>query len=172
MNILTKICGKKSALVRVLGISTSVVSALQIHLFMQNEPNFPDALMNVNKVLTKDYEKRTLGKRGKNEPKTNPNEPNLSLRSLWQSRIKPKRTQFKRGYLLINRFNRICCVYGLTVSFVSAKMALYTNNWNLKNVGRKKLNLLKRKRLYGQNHLRPNNWHNFCILKSLEFSIY
>ena len=39
--------------------------------------------MNVNKVLTKDYEKRTLGERGKkqsqtnpNEPKTNPNEPN------------------------------------------------------------------------------------------------
>jgi len=31
--------------------------------------------MNVTKVLTKDYEKRTLGERGKNEPKTNPNEP-------------------------------------------------------------------------------------------------
>ncbi len=31
--------------------------------------------MNVNKVLTKDYGKRTLCQRGKNEPKTNPNEP-------------------------------------------------------------------------------------------------
>jgi len=28
--------------------------------------------MNVNKVLTRDYEKRTLGERGKNKPKTNP----------------------------------------------------------------------------------------------------
>jgi len=33
--------------------------------------------MNVNKVLTKDYGKRTLGQHGKNEPKTNPNEPNF-----------------------------------------------------------------------------------------------
>ena len=28
--------------------------------------------MNVNKLLTKDYEKTTLGERGKNKPKTNP----------------------------------------------------------------------------------------------------
>ncbi len=34
--------------------------------------------MNVNKVLTTDYEKKTLGERGKNEPKTYPNEPNQS----------------------------------------------------------------------------------------------
>jgi len=39
---------------------------------MQNEPNFRKSQMNVNKVLTRDYEKRTLGERGKNEPKTNP----------------------------------------------------------------------------------------------------
>ncbi len=39
---------------------------------MQNKANLPDAQMNVNKVLTKDYEKRTLGERGKNKPNTNP----------------------------------------------------------------------------------------------------
>jgi len=39
---------------------------------MQNEPNFRKSQMFVNKVLTKDYDKRTLGERGKNEPKTNP----------------------------------------------------------------------------------------------------
>ncbi len=55
--------------------STNVMSALQIKLFMQNEPKFRKSQMNVNKVLTKDYEKRTLGQHGKNEPKTNPNEP-------------------------------------------------------------------------------------------------
>jgi hypothetical protein len=44
---------------------------------MQNEPNFRNSQMNVNKVLTKDYEKKTLGEHGKNEPKTNPNEPNF-----------------------------------------------------------------------------------------------
>ena len=63
---------------RTFGIFTTVESALQIHLFMQNEPNFRKSQMNVNKVLTKDYDKRTLGEYGKNEPKTNPNEPNFN----------------------------------------------------------------------------------------------
>jgi hypothetical protein len=41
-------------------------------IFMQNEPNFPKSQMNVTKALTKEYEKKTLGEHGKNEPKTNP----------------------------------------------------------------------------------------------------
>jgi len=41
-------------------------------LFMQNKPNFRKSQMNVSKVLTRDYEKRTLGERGKNKPNTNP----------------------------------------------------------------------------------------------------
>ncbi len=48
---------------------------------MQNEPNFRKSQMDVNKVLTRDYEKKTLGEHGKNEPKTNP--------------IKAKQTQLK-----------------------------------------------------------------------------
>ena len=85
---------------------TDVMSALQIHLFMQNKANFQKSQMNVNNVLTRDYEKMTLGQRGKNKPNsnpiqtqfkpnqsqnkpnTNPNKPNLSRRSLWRSRIK------------------------------------------------------------------------------------
>jgi hypothetical protein len=51
-------------------------------LFMQNKPNFLKSQMNVNDVLTKDYEKRTLGERGKN---------------------KPNQTQFQTGHLLVNR---------------------------------------------------------------------
>jgi len=54
------------------GIFTTVKSSLQIHLFMQNEPNFRKSQMNVTCYNTMDYEKRTLGERGKNEPKTNP----------------------------------------------------------------------------------------------------
>jgi len=50
--------------------------------------------MNVSYYNRMVYEKRTLGERGKNEPKTNPNEPNLSCRSLWRSRIKPKKPEF------------------------------------------------------------------------------
>ena len=44
---------------------------------MQNEPNLPKAQMNVDKVITKDYEKRTLGERGKKQSQTNPNKANL-----------------------------------------------------------------------------------------------
>ena len=48
--------------------STFVMSALQIRLFMQNKANFRKSQMNVNKVLTKDYEQKTLGQRGKSKP--------------------------------------------------------------------------------------------------------
>jgi len=43
---------------------------------MQNKPNFQKAQMNVNMVLTVDYEKKTLGERGKNKPNSNPIKPN------------------------------------------------------------------------------------------------
>ncbi len=39
---------------------------------MQNKPNYRKSQMNVNKVLTRDYEKKTLGEHGKNKPNTNP----------------------------------------------------------------------------------------------------
>jgi hypothetical protein len=39
---------------------------------MQNEPKFRKSQMNVNKVLTMDYDKMDTWSSGKNEPKTNP----------------------------------------------------------------------------------------------------
>jgi hypothetical protein len=39
---------------------------------MQNEPNFGKAQMNVNKVLTKDYENKSDWTPGKNKPNSNP----------------------------------------------------------------------------------------------------
>jgi len=81
-----------------LPLFTLVVSALQNHLFMQNEPNFRKSQMNVNKVLTRDYEKRTLGERGKNEPKTNPkrtqNEPKTNPK---RTQNEPNQSQFLTG---------------------------------------------------------------------------
>ena len=44
---------------------------------MQNEPNFPESQMNVNKVLTKDYENKTLSGSGKNKANSKPNKANL-----------------------------------------------------------------------------------------------
>ncbi len=55
------------------GIFTLVKKSLQIKLFMQNKAKFRKSQMNVNKVLTKDYEKRTLGQHGKKQSQTNPN---------------------------------------------------------------------------------------------------
>ncbi len=44
---------------------------------MQNEPNFGKAQMNVNNVLTADYENKPNWTLGQNEPKTNPIKANL-----------------------------------------------------------------------------------------------
>jgi hypothetical protein len=55
---------------------TDVMSALQIRPFMQNEPNFRKSQMNVNKVITRNYEKRTLGGVGKNKAKQSQTNPN------------------------------------------------------------------------------------------------
>ena len=52
---------------------TDVMSPLQIASFMQNKAKFRKSQMNVNKVLTKDYENKTLGERGKKQSQTKPN---------------------------------------------------------------------------------------------------
>jgi hypothetical protein len=52
---------------------------------MQNEPNFQKVKLNVNKVLTKDYDQMDTWSIRKNEPKTNP------IRNQYE----PKRTQLK-----------------------------------------------------------------------------
>ncbi|HUS72211.1 MAG TPA: NAD(+)/NADH kinase [Sedimentisphaerales bacterium] len=46
--------------------------------------------MNVRYVITADYEKKTLGKSGKNEPKTNPNEPKFKKAKMNVSTISTK----------------------------------------------------------------------------------
>jgi len=55
-----------------LGIFTLVESALQIRPFMQNEPNFRKAKMNVYTVITKDYERNDIFAVQKNKPNSNP----------------------------------------------------------------------------------------------------
>jgi len=51
---------------------TDVVSALQIHLFMQNKAKFQKVKLNVNKVITNDYDQIDTWSIRKNKPKTNP----------------------------------------------------------------------------------------------------
>jgi len=57
---------------------------------MQNEPNFPDEQMNINKVLTKVYENNSIWTLGQNEPNTNPIKPNQSQN---KPNMNPKQTQ-------------------------------------------------------------------------------
>jgi len=72
------------------------------NLFMQNEPNFGKAQMNVNKVLTKDYENKPNWTLGENEPKTNPIKANFhftaenaeNLATKTQRREDKKKTYF------------------------------------------------------------------------------
>jgi hypothetical protein len=65
------------------------MSALQIHLFMQNKAKFQKVKLNVNKVLTRNYEQMDTWLIRKNKPKTNP------IQSQFKPNTKPKRTQFK-----------------------------------------------------------------------------
>ena len=46
-------------------------------LFMQNKPNLLDAQMNVNTVITMNYEQITMNNANKNKPNSNPNKPNF-----------------------------------------------------------------------------------------------
>ena len=73
-------------------------------LIMQNKPNFKFDQMAVTKVLTRTYDKRTLGKRGKNKPNSNPIKPNHKnagmnatnlLTMCYGNSHPPARTQFK-----------------------------------------------------------------------------
>ncbi len=87
--------------------STVIESSLQINLFMQNKANFRKVKLNVNSVLTRDYERLDTWWSGKTKPikanqsqlkpiKANkmPKQTQLVLRSLWRSRNKPNQTQF------------------------------------------------------------------------------
>ncbi len=55
---------------------TDVMSPLQINLFMQNKANFRKVKLNVNKVLTKDYEQMDTWSIRKKQSQTKPNKAN------------------------------------------------------------------------------------------------
>ncbi|MHC4110424.1 MAG: hypothetical protein ACYSUY_05070 [Planctomycetota bacterium] len=61
-------------------------------LFMQNEPKFRKVKLNVNEVLTTDYDKMDTWSIRKNEPKTN---PILAQKTIHRTQTNPKQTQFQ-----------------------------------------------------------------------------
>ena len=67
---------------------TNVMSALQIHLFMQNKAKFRKVKLNVNKVLIKDYEQKDTWSIRKKQSQTNP----------IQTQFKPNINQIQSQY--------------------------------------------------------------------------
>ena len=87
MNHLTTHRHRESSYLRAYKAPLHLSRALyKFTLFMQNKPNFWKSQMNVNKVLTRNYEKKTLGEHGKNKPNTNP----------IQTQTNPIRTRFPK----------------------------------------------------------------------------
>jgi hypothetical protein len=73
--------------------STTIESSLQIKLFMQNKANFRKVKLNVNKVLTKDYDKKDTWSIRKTKPIQSQLKPIQSQLKPIQSQLKPKQTQ-------------------------------------------------------------------------------
>ena len=55
-----------------IGLPLGIERVIGIGSFMQNKPNLLDARMNVNKVLTRDYENIANSKLCENKPNTKP----------------------------------------------------------------------------------------------------
>jgi len=63
---------------------------------MQNKPNFRKAQMNVNSILTKDYERNDTFAVPENKANSNPNKPNQSQYPPSRDETNPNQTQFQR----------------------------------------------------------------------------
>ena len=93
-------------------LSTSVEGSLQINLFMQNEPNFGKAQMNVSPVITREYKNNSNWTLGENEPKTNP--------------IKANQTQFQTRFTL--------CGFFLFFTFLCPGYNLPMQTWTIQKL--------------------------------------
>ena len=94
-------------------LSTTVESALQIHLFLTNEPNFRKSQMNVTSLIIKECSKWTLGQLGK----TNPKQSQFKAK---QTQYKPKQSQYNTALRLFavgSRTEKIMLFKGLSGKF-------------------------------------------------------
>jgi hypothetical protein len=91
-----------------LGISTLVENPLQISPFLTNKPNFRKSQMNVNNVLTKDYEKMYSWSSGKNKANSNPIQTQYKANTNpIQSQNKANQTQFQGQKTLPDAIKRL-----------------------------------------------------------------
>ena len=86
------------------GPSTTVEDSLQIGPFMQNKPNFKDAQMNVNSLITTDYENKSNWTLGQNKPNSNPIKPNFKKAKMNINSIITK--DYRKNDCLASRKNK------------------------------------------------------------------
>jgi hypothetical protein len=87
---------------RAFGIFTLVKKSLQISPFCTNKPNFRKVKLNVNNVLTKDYEQMDTWSIGKNKPNSNPIQSQFKANTNpIKPKTKPKQTQFQSQKMLL-----------------------------------------------------------------------
>jgi hypothetical protein len=87
-------------------ISTTVERTLQIHLFLTNKANFRKSQVNVSNVLTRVYEKWTLGQVGKTNPKQTQNKANSNpIQSQFKANTNPNKPDFNRGFAKMGNHN-------------------------------------------------------------------
>ena len=82
--------------------STTVESALQNHLFMQNKPNFQKSQINVSTVITMNYEQRTMNDEIKNKANSKPIQTQFKPNTKpIQTQFKPKQSQFQLSIMIL-----------------------------------------------------------------------
>ena len=91
--------------------STNVECSLQIHPFLKNKANFQKSQVDVNRVLTREYEQMDTWSIGKNKAKTKP------IQSQYKPNTNPIRTQYKAKQTqsvvsLSNLFQALPCKNG------------------------------------------------------------
>ena len=86
---------------------TDVMSALQIHLFLQNKANFRKSQLNLTALLTTKYVQMDTWSIRKNKANSNPIQSQFKANSKpIQTQYKPKQTQIQKG-----RNERNCFLY-------------------------------------------------------------
>ena len=115
--------------------------------------------MNVNKVFAKEYENKTLSRRGKNKANTKPIKANIMPK---QTQNKPKQSQLMPIFLDHQRIIRMKGIFYLTYIH---RTAMYSNYWYF--IWRYKIDCFKRfscrlGRPAGSFHSRPGRKLRLC----------
>jgi hypothetical protein len=122
-------------------LSTSVESSLQNNLFMQNKANYRKVKLNVNKVLTKDYDQMDTWSIRKTKPiqsqlkpikaNSKPIKANIMPK---QTQFKPKQTQFLPAISVAGQTRFTLCKFFLFLTFLCPGYNLPMQTWTIQKL--------------------------------------